>query len=85
MREKMNILLSWGKFTQFAVYLRQIHVVTLSTESNCNYKCYFKCCFANFMLEKSQRKYFHSQQSRKCCGYLMNLKCTFKTSVYIKY
>lgn len=60
MREKMNILLSWGKFTQFAVYLRQIDVVTLSTVSN--YKCYFKCCFANFMLEKSQRKYFHFQQ-----------------------
>lgn len=62
MREKMNILLSWGKFTEFAVYLKQTHVATLFTESTINYKCYVKCCFANFMLEKSQRKYFHSQQ-----------------------
>ena len=30
----MSILLSWEKFTQqFAVYLRQTHVVTLSAEN----------------------------------------------------
>lgn len=34
MREKMNILLSGGKFTpQFAVCSRQTHVATLSTEN----------------------------------------------------
>lgn len=62
MREKNEYFTFMGEFIQFAVYLRQTHVATLSTESNINYKCYFKCCFANFMLEKSQRKYLPSQQ-----------------------